>query len=127
MDVHQSEFLNKIAAELFTKLDIKGTHIAPAHPQCYGQAEVFNKTLAKYMQNVVDGSTLNWEWFLTPLMFCHNTLYHKTIDTPPFELTYGMKPKLPSFPFPELHRISYGEGFVTERLQLLKKARSITE
>jgi hypothetical protein len=43
----------------------------------------------------------------------------------PFELTYGMKPRLPTFPTPELERINYGEGFVAERLQLLKKARQI--
>jgi hypothetical protein len=32
------EFLNKIAAELYQKLDIKTTHTAPAHPQCNSQA-----------------------------------------------------------------------------------------
>jgi hypothetical protein len=32
-----------------------------------------------------------------------------------------MKPRLPSFPFTELTRISYGERFVAERLQLLKR------
>jgi transcription-repair coupling factor (superfamily II helicase) len=36
-----------------------------------------------------------------------------------------MKPYLPSLHIPELQRISYGEGFVSERLQLLKKAREI--
>jgi hypothetical protein len=55
------EFLNKIAAELYNKLDIKRTHTAPAYPQCNSQAEVFNKTLAKYMKDIVDESTLNWE------------------------------------------------------------------
>ncbi len=67
------EFLNKAARELYYKLDTKGTHTAPAQPQCNVQAEVFNKTLAKYMINVVDKSTLNWEWYLAPLMFCYNT------------------------------------------------------
>ena len=43
--------MNKVATELYKKLDIKGTHTAPAHPQCNSQAEVFNKTLAKYMKN----------------------------------------------------------------------------
>jgi hypothetical protein len=28
------EFLNKIAAKLYDKFDIKTTHTAPAHPQC---------------------------------------------------------------------------------------------
>jgi hypothetical protein len=73
----------------------------------------------------VDETTLNWEWYLAPLMFCYNTSYHSTTKSTPFELTYGMKPRLPSLPIPELQRISYGEGFVSERLQLLKKAREI--
>ncbi len=37
-----------------------------------------------------------------------------------------MKPRLPSLPIPELRRLSYGKGFVTEDLQMLKKARQIT-
>ncbi len=119
------EFINKIATELYQKLDIKATHTAPAHPQCNSQAEVFNKSLAKFLKNVVDETTLNWEWYLAPLMFCYNTSYHSTTRSTPFELTYGMKPRLPSLPIPELQRISYGEGFVAERLQLLKKAREI--
>ncbi len=119
------EFINKIAAELYKKLDIKTTHTAPAHPQCNSQAEVFNKSLAKFLKNVVDETTLNWEWYLAPLMFCYNTSYHTTTRSTPFELTYGMKPRLPSLPIPELQRISYGEGFVSERLQLLKKAREV--
>jgi hypothetical protein len=72
------------------------------------------------MKNVVDGSTLNWEWYLTPLMFCYNTSYHLTINTTPFELTYGIKLRLPVFPTPEFEKINYGEGFIAERLQLLK-------
>ena len=36
-----------------------------------------------------------------------------------------MKPRLPSLPIPELQRIRYGEGFVSERLQILKKAREV--
>jgi hypothetical protein len=55
--------LNKIAAELYKKLDIKSTHTAPAHPQYISQAEVFNKSLAKFLKNVVDKTTLNWEWY----------------------------------------------------------------
>ncbi len=64
------EFTNKIAAELYKKLDIKATHTTPAHPQCNSQAEVFINPLAKFLKNVVDETTLNWEWYLAPLMFC---------------------------------------------------------
>ena len=44
------ELLSKIAEELYSKLEIKGTHTAPAHPQCNSQAEVSTKTLAKYIK-----------------------------------------------------------------------------
>jgi hypothetical protein len=71
---------------------------------------------------VDESTTLNWEWNLAPLMFCYNTLYHKTIKTSPYELTYRMKPRLPSLPIPELIRISYSEGFVPERFPQLKKS-----
>jgi hypothetical protein len=56
-------------------------HTAPAHPPCNSQAEVFNKTLVKYMKKVINDSTLKWEWYLTPLMFCYNISYHRTINT----------------------------------------------
>jgi hypothetical protein len=119
------EFMNKIAAELYQKLDIRSTHTAPAHPQCNSQAEVFKKSLAKFLKNVVDETTLNWEWYLAPLMFCYKTSYHRTRKSTPYELTYGMKPRLPSLPISELQRISNREGFVAERLQILKKAREV--
>jgi hypothetical protein len=38
---------------------------------------------------------------------------------------YGMTPRLPFLPIPELQRISYGESFVSKRLQILKRAREV--
>ena len=67
------EFINKITTKLYDKLDIKGSKTTQAHPQCNSQAEVFNKTLAKYMKTVLDKTTSNWEWYLAPLMFSYNT------------------------------------------------------
>ncbi len=74
---------------------------------------------------MVDETTLNWEWYLAQLMFCYNTSYHTTKKSTPFELTYGMKPRLPSLPIPELQRINNREGFVSERLQILRKPREV--
>ena len=75
------------------------------------------------MKTVVDETTLNWEWYLVPLMFSFNTSYHSTTKTTPFNLPYGMKPRIPAFPTEELQRISYGDGFVLERMQLLQQTR----
>ena len=60
-------------------------------------------------------------------MFSYNTSYHSTSKKTPYDLLYGIKPILPSFPVKELQRINYGEGFVAERMQLLSQAKKMAE
>ena len=43
----------------------------------------------------------------------------------PFELLYGMKPRLPSFPNQDTQRLHNGESFASQRLQILQKARAV--
>jgi hypothetical protein len=50
-------------------------------------------------------------------------LFNSKIYT--FELTYGIKHRLPYLPILELTRVSYGREIVGKHLQLLKKARAI--
>jgi hypothetical protein len=121
------EFVNNLAKELFTLLDIKHTTTTPAHPQCNAQVEVFNKTVAKYLSSFVDSTTLDWESYIPALMFSYNTSYHSTIATTPFELLYGMKARTPTFPASDVERKFYGESFASERLQILEKARQIAK
>jgi transposase InsO family protein len=120
-----TEFVNKLSKELFSLLEIKHSTTTPGHPQCNAQAEVFNKTMAKYLASFVDSSTLDWEQYLPALQFSYNTSYHSTIATTPFELLYGMKPRTPSLPGQDIQRKFYGESFASERLQILQKAREI--
>jgi transposase InsO family protein len=63
------EFTNELSKELYTLLDLKHTLTSVRHPQCNSQAEVCNKTIAKYLARFVDASTLDWELYLPPLMF----------------------------------------------------------
>jgi hypothetical protein len=67
------------------------------HPQCNSQAEVCNKTIAKYLAAFVDGSTMDWEIYMPALMFAYNTSFHRSIQATPFSLTYGLEARLPSF------------------------------
>ena len=122
-----TEFVNKLSKELFSLLEIKHSTTTPGHPQCNAQAEVFNKTMAKYLASFVDSSTLDWEQYLPALQFSYNTSYHSTIATTPFELLYGMKPRTPSLPGQDIQRKFYGESFASERLQILQKAREIAK
>jgi hypothetical protein len=121
------EFVNKLSKELFDLLNVEHIKITPAHPQCNAQVEVFNKTVKKYLAVFVDDTMLDWENFLPALMLSYNTSYHSTIATMPFELLFGTKPCLPSFPNPDIHRVHYGESTLAERHQLLQKIRFLTK
>ncbi len=119
------EFVNKLKAELCELLNVQHSKMTPYHPQCNAQVEVFNKTVQKYLASYVDETTLNWDEFLLPLMLVFNTSYHSTIATTPFELLFGIRPRLPSPPAPEIQHQHYGESFPTELLQLLQHARQL--
>ena len=121
------EFVNKLSKELFDLLNVEHTKTTPAHPQCNAQVEVFNKTVKRYLASFVDDTTLDWENFLPALMLSYNTSYHSTIATTPFELLFGTKPRLPSFPNPDIQRMHYGENSSAERYQLLQKIRFIAK
>jgi hypothetical protein len=60
-------------------------------------------------------------------MLSYNTSYHSTIATTPFELLFGTKPRLPSFPNPDIQTKHYGETTSAERYQLLQKIRFIAK
>jgi len=96
------EFTNKMAEHLFSSLNIRHSTTSSYHPQCNSQAEVCNKTIAKYLAAFVDESTLDWEIYVPALMFAYNTSYHRSIKATPFSVTYGLEARLPSFFAPDL-------------------------
>jgi transposase InsO family protein len=69
------EFVNKLSVELFQLLNISQTKTSPAHLQSNAQVEVFNKTVKKFLQSFINGTTLNWETFLPALAISYNTIY----------------------------------------------------
>ena len=95
------------------------------HPQCNAQAEVANKTIAKYLASFVDESTLDWEQYLAPLMFVYNTSFHRSVKNTPFFLTFGIEARQPGLPGPELRRKFYGESTSDELLHCLLAARDV--
>jgi hypothetical protein len=96
------EFCNELSAELYKLLQTSHLHTSSRHPACNSQAEVANKTIAKYLRNLVRDDTLDWEQYLCPLMFSYNTSFHRSIKTTPFFITFGIEPRLPTFPGPDL-------------------------
>ncbi len=72
----------------------------------------------------MDDTTLNWETFLPALTISYNTSNHSTIATTPFELLFGEKARLPSFPNEDILQIHYGKTLVAERFNLLQKLQA---
>ncbi len=112
------EFCNELSAELYKLLQTSHLHTSSRHPACNSQAEVANKTIAKYLRNLVRDDTLDWEQYLCPLMFSYNTSFHRSIKTTPFFITFGIKPRLPTFPGPDLRRKFYDESTSAELHQI---------
>ncbi len=54
----------------------------------------------------------------------YNTRYHSTISTTPFELLFGEKARLPSFPNEEIQQIHYGGTSAAKRFNLIQKLRA---
>ncbi|WP_289460181.1 hypothetical protein, partial [Klebsiella pneumoniae] len=51
------EFNNKLSEELYSLLRLHHQTTSARHPQCNSQAEVCNKTIAKYLNSFVDQTT----------------------------------------------------------------------
>jgi hypothetical protein len=104
------EFCAKLSNDLFKRLGTTRLTTLPHHPQCNRQAEVPNKTIARYLASFCYDSTLDWELYIAPLMFSYNTSFHRSIKSSPFFLTFGMEPQLPTLLTPNLHRKFYGKS-----------------
>ena len=103
------EFCNKISEELYSLLNMRHATTSAYHPQCNAQAEVANKTIAKYLSSVVSQDTLDWEKYLAPLKFSYNTSFHRTIQTSPYFATFGQHARQPAFQQEELQKKFYNE------------------
>ena len=121
------EFTAKLTKSLFSMLGIEHTTTSAYHPQCNSQAEVANKTIAKYLASFVDDSTLNWEDYLWPLMFSYNTSFHRSVKNSPFFLTFGLEPRDTTFGASDLRRKFYGESSTDELLHRLRAARELAQ
>ncbi len=119
------EFCNELSAELYKLLQTSHLHTLSRHPACNSQAKVVNKTIAKYLRNLVRDDTLDWEQYLCPLMFSYNTSFHRSIKTTPFFIMFGIEPRLPAFPGQDLCRKYYGESTSAQLHQRLLYARDI--
>ena len=124
------EFTNELARNLWTSLQIKHTTTTPYHPQCNSSAEVFNRTMRRYLAAAIKeagASTLDWPLYVMPLMFAYNTSIHKAAKESPFMTTFGYDPRVPLWDSQtedaeaDISRAEYADRFFAH-----KKAQSAT-
>ena len=91
------EFCNQICKKLFSRLQILHSTTTPYHPQSNAGAEIFNKTLKRYLQSFLSAPFLEWEQYLPAIRICYNTSVSKATQASPFSLVFGINPNMPFF------------------------------
>lgn len=98
------EFCNKLQDELWQLIGTSHLTTTTYLPQCNSQAEVFNKTIAKYLSSFVNSSPFDWEDLLALLVISYNTSFHRSVLNTPHFLTFGMKARQPGILAPDVRR-----------------------
>jgi hypothetical protein len=102
--------------------------------ECYfgpNMAKVFNKTMNAYLRKTIcqaSESTVDWQQYIGPLMFSHNTAVHKAMLCTPFYSMFSYDPRMPlwqgGYIFPEDG--DFIDDRVDPQIHLWKKGRSST-
>ena len=77
-------------------LEVKQLLTSPAHPQCDGLVERFNRTLKATLSKLVTNKGHDWDSLLEPLLFAYRTTSHPSTIETPFFLLYGRDAKMPT-------------------------------
>ena len=94
------EFTNQVMQSMLNDRGISHQTTTAYHPQANGQAEVFNRTMGRFLRaTLMDTQTSHYQWpsLISLLQFTYNTSLHKTIKTTPFEVMFGYDPRVPGF------------------------------
>ena len=117
------EFRNSFMARLADHLGIERKSTTPYHPQCNSQAEVLNKTAARYIRSFLDHKTNDVLPYLAALRFSYNTARHKATGFSPYELVYHSKPRYPYFDPEGVREMFYGEEDADTLIQRIELTR----
>ena len=122
-------FRSKLISELGRTLGFKQKFTSIFHPSCNGLVERFNATLARMLAAFVpDASFTEWDKFLAPVTFAHNTSLHATLKQIPFTLMFGRDAILPQDLNLALTSSSLPADHIRDRLnEAFKNARQSLE
>ena len=121
------EFRNQFMQRLLEHLGVEHRATTPYHPQCNSQAEVLNKTAARYIRSFMDHAVSDPQPYLAALRFSYNTAVHRATGVSPFEIIYGRKPRYPYFDPEGQREMFYGEETADVLAQRAQLTRQLAE
>ena len=88
-------FESKLIAELCDLLQIDKRWTTAYHPQCDGQVERFNRTLATMLSMYVEKNQKDRDRWLPQVLLAYRSSVHESTGATPFSLLYGREAHLP--------------------------------
>jgi len=117
-------FCSNLIVEITKQLGIKKLECSPYHPESNGALERTHGSLKQSLIFQINVDRSDWDEFIDITAYSFNTAVHSTTGFTPFELLFGIKPRLPYLQ-PSQSPKSY-EDYVTETktrlVELRKKA-----
>ena len=90
-----SQFIAEFFKTVCHILGVRRKTTTAYHPQTNGQAERYNKTIAKRLRHYVSEHQNDWDQYVQPLTYAYNAQVHATTGLPPFNLTIARPPPCP--------------------------------
>ena len=87
-------FLSSFWQALFLVLGVELLLSSSYHPQTYGQIEVLNRCVGRYLRCLSMQNPKAWAKWLPMAEWWYNTTYQSTIQKTPFEVLYNQEPPL---------------------------------
>ena len=88
-----SLFLSEFWQNLFKLSGTRLNFSTAYHPQSDGSTERVNQCLEQYLRNMTSEVPKNWSAWLAAAEWWYNTTFHTTLNSTPFQVVYGMKPR----------------------------------
>ena len=110
-----------------TFFELTGTTIAMStafHPQTDGQTERTNKTLEQVLKAHVNASQDDWDSLLPMAEFAINSAVNESTKFTPFQLIYGVQPKMPIKMGITMSTTPAAEDFFKEMQNAIAEARN---
>ncbi|MEL7520270.1 MAG: RNase H-like domain-containing protein, partial [Cyanobacteria bacterium J06553_1] len=90
-----TSFIAQMMQKYLQIIGVRQTLTSAYHPRTNSIAERYNQTLGAILTKVCHGAVRRWDEFLPEALFATRVRVHRVTKATPFELLYGVKPRLP--------------------------------